>query len=182
MILGIMKRSVEARHPIQNKFAHLHGRITEIKEKNRRTGVYEGGLNFVGSISPIRVPEFEVDMGMLSRISSPVGMEEFDIKYTEVESGHEPVTVNVTDTRCYVSTVDDSHSHFEYEEQPVKTPMKSPKRSNATHNFPTVISPMKRPNKEIEADGNKSDLLLIIVTFYCSRLHSAKEISQKIKR
>lgn len=171
VILGILKRSIEARHPIQNKFAHLHGRIIEIKEKNKRVFAYESALNFTGSISPIRVPEFEADLGQLSRISTPpAGIEELERKYSNIDDllnkdkDHEEHEHK--DSYVNVITNDNSfhgfnESNYSFDEPPVsneppETPTKlSPKKSfnGNGNNFPTVISPMKRPHKEIEAEG-----------------------------
>lgn len=178
VILGIMKRSIEARHPIQNKFAHLHGRIIEIKEKNKRAFAYESALNFTGSISPIRVPEFEADMGQLSRISTPpAGIEELEKKYSNIEE-----LADMKDQISFVNVItndyepicgfNDSNYSLDYNlvnNEHLGTPTKlSPKKSTNGNNFPTVISPMKRPHKEIEAEGKKSWFitLCILIMFY----------------
>jgi hypothetical protein len=185
VILGILKRSISARHPIQNKFAQLHGRITEIQEKNNRTFAYENALNFIGSISPIRLPEFEADMGQLSRISSPpTGIEELQMKYSNIEEltkvkGELGVEGkgnifklnniynpnNNNDDSYKISNYNNSFYNDEISKaikfidgETMKTPTKlSPKKSifnngEGENNFSTVISPMKRPYKEIEAE------------------------------
>ena len=185
VILGIMKRAIEARHPIQNKFAHLHGRIIEIKEKNKRVFAYENALNFTGSISPIRVPEFEADLGQLSRISSPpAGIEELQRKYVNIEEiSRDDDKNNDKDDYKHDDNDDKDTKHNEYEQkyafnesnysmdafkfqEPPKTPTKSPKKTNLNvdkNNFPAVISPMKRPHKEIEAEGKGNVQIRIVV-------------------
>lgn len=161
VVLGILKRSIEARHPIQNKFAHLHGRITEIKEKNKRAFAHENALNFTGSISPIRVPEFEADLGQLSRISSPpAGMEELEKKYCNIEELAMSVSEQLDDDDDDENDEDNSiitggftgggDIPVSVKVAATQSPAKSPTREN---NFLTVISPMKRPHKEIEAEG-----------------------------
>ena len=84
VLLGIMKRAIGARHPIQNKFAQLHGKIVEKRERNKRIFSAASALNFTGSISPVRIPEFEADLNQLSRISSPIGMDEIGKKYSNI--------------------------------------------------------------------------------------------------
>lgn len=182
-----MRRSSPARHPIQNKFAHLHGRIVEQKERTKRAFTHASALNFVGSISPVRVPEFEADLNKLSRLSSPIGMDEIAKKYENIEelsranvagSTVESVISTMNTLNTAMNSNHTNHANYsnfnpydhdlipdDYEIPPEvsATPQpKSPrKNSNAISNendqqtnFPTVISPMKRPQKDIEAEGN----------------------------
>ena len=178
-----MRRSCPARHPIQNKFAHLHGRIVEQKERMKRAFTHASALNFVGSISPVRVPEFEADLTKLSRLSSPIGMDEIAKKYENIEElSRANVAGSTTMSTAQIThSTHTTYSNFnpydhdlipdDYEIPPeVSTPpppvpaaAKSPrKNSNAISNendqqtnFPTVISPMKRPQKDIEAEGKQ---------------------------
>ena len=198
-----MRRSSPARHPIQNKFAHLHGRIVEQKERTKRAFTHASALNFVGSISPVRVPEFEADLNKLSRLSSPIGMDEIAKKYENIEelsranvagSTVESAMSKMNTAMSTMNTVNTTHTYHanysnfnpydhdlipdDYEIPPEvsATPQpKSPrKNSNAISNendqqtnFPTVISPMKRPQKDIEAEGNaKRKIYIYLMCIY----------------
>lgn len=156
---------------IQNKFAQLHGKIVEIKEKNRRTFSHESALNFTGSISPVRVPDFEVDFNLLSKISSPGMMEELGRKYegsVDMIFEEKSKVVESCGGGDYVGGcgVDDDglmdHIDANYDEPTVipRTPLKSPRKATTAmdtdqNNFPTVISPMKRAYKQIEAESKR---------------------------
>lgn len=163
-------------HPIQNKFARLHGSIVEIKTRNRRLNEAASGLNFTGSISPVRVPDFEADLDGLSRLSSPimgVGMDEIAKKYDNIEE----LAVRVVQEPLYKRTepteISEEHfpdfpyddNTFAYEEQPESKEVRS-KSENQTDqtNFPTVISPLKRPQRDIEAEGNLEEC--VYINFY----------------
>lgn len=173
VILGIMKRSIVARHAIQNKFAQLHGRIVGIKERNKRIFSAASALNFTGSISPVRIPEFEADMNKLSRLSSPIGMEEIGQKYSNIEAELEDECKNEeTNSEKYQGNHDIEHFPYDHNDggspiinSPIqndaavkliipRTPSKKSSENQTDQtNFPAVISPMKRPQKDIEAEG-----------------------------
>lgn len=173
IILGILKRAIEARHPIQNKFARLHGRIIEIKEKKKRVFAHENALNFTGSISPIRVPEFEVDLGQLSRISSPpAGIEELERKYFNIEEisriiedkgeGEDDNIIMSYEAESAAYAFNESYYSIDGSVVKIQEPPNTPKKANLNlnldeNNFPAVISPMKRPHKEIDAEGKGND-------------------------
>ena len=178
--MGILRRSIPSRHVIQNKFAHLHGRIVEVKERNKRAYNYESALNFTGSISPVRIPDFEADLNQLSKISSPIEMEELSRKYegsvdsitltrpmiTSPNLGNNefnPFDNDETMDNIDLSTLNSNSNTttIKVNNTPItanipKTPSKSPKKQQTDeNNFPTVISPLKRPRKEIEAESKK---------------------------
>ena len=210
VILGIMKKSVPARHPIQNKFARLHGCIVECKERDKRAFTHASALNFTGSISPVRLPEFEIDLDKLSRLSSPIGMQEIAGKYENIEE------LRVNEDREFERAMQgrseppefDTCNYNPYDHDLIpddyavtveqKKRIKSVDENDQQTNFPAVISPMKRPQKDIEADGNFRVCEMITnshvffsfcitlpfcplhtahVSHFSSRLHAAKKIS-----
>ena len=201
MILGILKRSVPARHAIQNKFAHLYGQIVQVKERNKRHFSHDSALNFTGSISPVRLPDFEADLNALSKVSSPLGSEflaigqlyadarSLEVKddyaaYKQVYKQNDEKAHNHNQTHNYEHNVDsfnDVDTAAFYSPERCEISATTENRPDLT-NFPTIISPLKRPHRDIEADSKALYYYqkLIFVSFF-SCLYSAKEIRSSSK-
>jgi hypothetical protein len=205
VILGILKRSVPARHAIQNKFAHLYGQIVQVKERNKRHFSHDSALNFTGSISPVRLPDFEADLNALSKVSSPLGSEFLaigqlyaDARSLEVKDDYAAYKQNDDKAQTHNHNHNHNQTHNHNYEHNVDSfndvdtaAFYSPERceiSTTTENrpdltnFPTIISPLKRPHRDIEADSKALYYYqtLIFVSF-CSCLYSAKEIRSSSK-
>ena len=169
-----MRKSLPARHAIQSKFARLHGRIVELKERNKRAFTHASALNFVGSISPVRLPDFEADLTKLSRLSSPIGMDEIAGKYENIEELRTRKAKEAEgDTLTMMERMKTPPSYNPYDHDLIPDDLnldlipndqddlihpparKSSNENEQQTNFPTVISPMKRPQKDIEAEGKQ---------------------------
>ena len=177
IILGIMKRAMPARHLIQNKFARLYGQLAQMKEKIKRQNLVENSkkflyeTEFMGSISPVRLPEFEADLDKLSRISTSSPCEKERREFLEVSNlyvnGIGLGSISIEHVQNNKQQIHEPCDQVNYEivPPPPSTPQKSENVSNQNFqqtNFPTVISPMKRPFKDIEAESKKLSCLLYL--------------------
>lgn len=198
VILGIMKRATPARHPIQNKFARLYGQLAELKENNKRLKLacmqdrsVPGVMEFMGSISPVRIPEFEADLDRLSGISSPAGGEFMEVGKLYGD-GIGLASISIEHVHCltneYLNEYKNKEISLNYENEfkieipcdrikPLLTPNNS-ENISINHqnfhqtNFPTVISPMKRPFKDIEADSKNEKGYALRVQLFIPRARS----------